>query len=62
MDSEIKKITMKDIAAEAGVSITTVSKILNHVDMHISEATRERALGLAQRYHYCSILYIVNVQ
>jgi LacI family transcriptional regulator len=43
---------MKDIAARAGVSITTVSKILNNVDMHISEATRERVLGLVQQYHY----------
>ena len=48
----MKKKTMKDIAMEAGVSITTVSKILNHVDMHISEATRERVLGLVQQYHY----------
>lgn len=43
---------MKDIAAEAGVSITTVSKILNNVDMHISEATREKVLGLVQQHHY----------
>jgi LacI family transcriptional regulator len=49
---KMKKTTMKDIAAEAGVSITTVSKILNNVDMHISEATRERVLGLVQQYHY----------
>lgn len=48
----MKKVTMKDIAAEAGVSITTVSKILNRVDMHISEATREKVLGLARQYHY----------
>lgn len=48
----MKKTTMKDIAAEAGVSITTVSKILNNVDMHISEATREKVLGLVQQYHY----------
>lgn len=48
----MKKTTMKDIAAEAGVSITTVSKILNNVDMHISEATREKVLGLVRQYHY----------
>jgi LacI family transcriptional regulator len=48
----MKKTTMKDIAAEAGVSITTVSKILNNMDMHISEATKERVLGLVQQYHY----------
>lgn len=48
----MKKTTMKDIAKAAGVSITTVSKILNNVDMHISEATREKVLGLVQEYHY----------
>jgi LacI family transcriptional regulator len=48
----MKKTTMKDIAAEAGVSITTVSKILNNMDMHISDATKERVLGLVQQYHY----------
>ncbi|MCI8374152.1 MAG: LacI family transcriptional regulator [Lachnospiraceae bacterium] len=48
----MKKATMKDIAEAAGVSITTVSKILNHVDMHISEATKERVLELVQEYNY----------
>ena len=48
----MKKATMKDIAAETGVSITTVSKILNNVDMHISEATRERVLSVAKQRHY----------
>jgi len=48
----MKKVTMKDIAEKAGVSTTTVSKILNNVDMHISEATRARVLGLVQEYHY----------
>lgn len=48
----MKKATMKDIAQAAGVSITTVSKILNNVDMHISEATREKVLGLVQEYNY----------
>ena len=47
---------MKDIAAEAVVSVTTVFKILNNVDMHISEVTRERVLGLVQQYHYIFIL------
>jgi LacI family transcriptional regulator len=46
------KTTMKDIAAKAGVSITTVSKILNNADMHISEATKEKVLGLVKQYHY----------
>ncbi|MBC5690083.1 LacI family DNA-binding transcriptional regulator [Mediterraneibacter sp. NSJ-55] len=48
----MKKVTMKDIAREAGVSITTVSKILNNVDMHISEATKERVMELVKAYNY----------
>ncbi len=48
----MKKTTMKDIAQAAGVSITTVSKILNNVDMHISEATRQKVLGLVKEYNY----------
>lgn len=43
---------MKDIAEAAGVSITTVSKILNNVDMHISEATKEKVMGLVREYNY----------
>lgn len=48
----MEKTTMKDIAGEAGVSITTVSKILNNVDMHISEATKEKVLALVKKHHY----------
>lgn len=48
----MKKPTMKDIAQAAGVSITTVSKILNNVDMHISEATRQKVLDLVKEYNY----------
>lgn len=48
----MKKCTMKDIAEEAGVSITTVSKIFNKIDMHISEATRKRVLDIAERRMY----------
>lgn len=45
-------ITMKDIAREAGVSITTVSKIINNKDMNISEQTRQRVLEIAKRENY----------
>lgn len=43
---------MKDVAQAAGVSITTVSKILNNVDMHISEATKKRVLELVDELDY----------
>lgn len=48
----MKKTTMKDIAEAAGVSITTVSKILNNADMHISEATKKKVLGLVEELNY----------
>lgn len=48
----MKKTTMKDIAEAASVSITTVSKILNNVDMHISESTRKKVLDLANELNY----------
>lgn len=46
------KITLKEIAAIAGVSTTTVSKILNKKDQKLSEATRQRVLKIADEYNY----------
>ena len=40
--------TMKRIAGELGVSITTVSKVLNNHD-DISDATRTRVLARSRR-------------
>lgn len=47
-----KSITIKEIAAEAKVSIATVSMVLNKKDKKISEATREKILYIAQKYNY----------
>src|SRR5687767_2358933 len=49
-----KMITLKDIAKEAGVSTTTVSRILNGRDSGITirEDTRERVLAVAQTLGY----------
>lgn len=44
--------TIKDIANEAGVSVTTVSKILNNKDLDISPATRERVLAIIKEFNY----------
>ena len=41
------RITMKEIAKMANVSATTVSKVLNHRDMGISEATKEKIFSIA---------------
>src|SRR3954466_14636024 len=43
--------TMKRIAVELGVSITTVSKVLNHHN-DISEATRTRVLAKVEELGY----------
>ncbi len=45
-------VTMKDIAEKAGVSSATVSKILNGVDQHISERTRQRVLKIVEDMGY----------
>lgn len=45
-------MNIRDIARIAGVSASTVSKILNKNDGDISEATREKVLKIVQEYHY----------
>lgn len=44
--------TMIEIAKVAGVSIATVSRVLNNVDHPISEKTRQRILKLAKELNY----------
>ncbi len=48
-----KKVTLRDIANEAGVSVATVSYVLNdRPDQKISEAKRKKILQLANLYRY----------
>lgn len=48
-----KQVTLRDIANEAGVSIATVSYVLNdRQDQKISDAKRKKILQLANLYHY----------
>ncbi len=47
----MKKVTIKDIAREAGVSISTVSNALNGVNV-LKPETREHILEVADRLHY----------
>ena len=45
------KVTIKDVAKEAGVSISTVSNALNGIDV-LNPDTRERILKVASRLNY----------
>lgn len=44
--------TLKDIAAEANVSVATVSYVLNNTDNPVSDETRSRILEIAKRLNY----------
>ncbi|MBP1754541.1 MAG: sugar kinase [Firmicutes bacterium] len=45
-------MTIKDIAKLAGVSISTVSKIMNNKDENINIETRNRVLKIVKEYNY----------
>ena len=47
-----RKVRLKDIADETGVSIGTVSYVLNHADVPISEEVRTRVLAAAKKLNY----------
>ena len=54
-------MTIKEIASLAGVSISTVSKIINHKDASISPETRERVLKLVKEFNYAPYSGTVSV-
>ena len=43
-------MTIKDIAREAGYSVGTVSRVLNHSEI-VSEKARKRILEVVDKYH-----------
>ena len=50
-----RKVGIQDVAREAGVSVGTVSKVLNPMspaNIRISEATRRKVLALAEKLNY----------
>lgn len=44
-------VTIKDVAKEAGVAISTVSNVLNHVDI-VSEETKQKVLDAVNKLNY----------
>ena len=46
-----KTFTIRDIASEAGVSIGTVSRVMNHAG-NVDSALRERILSVMRKNHY----------
>ncbi len=48
-----RKVTIKDVAREAGVSVATVSYVVNHrTDLRISDATRKKVLQVINLLNY----------
>lgn len=45
-------VTIYDVASLAHVSVTTISKILNHKDFDISEETRQTVLGVIKELNF----------
>lgn len=55
------KVTIKDIAEKAGVSITTVSQILNNKGSRFSEETRRKVLQVIEEYDYKPDFFASNL-
>ena len=46
-------MSLREIARQAGVSVATVSRVVNDVDRNkVSDETRDRVLGIARAMHY----------
>lgn len=50
-DTKSKSMTIKDVAREAGVSVASVSRVMNGHD-NVLPQTRERILEVVERLHY----------
>lgn len=55
------KITIKKIAELAGVSVTTVSQILNNKGNRFSEKTRRKVLDIVEEYDYKPDFFAANL-
>lgn len=52
MASREKRITILDIAREAGVSTATVSRVLNNTDYPVKESVRRKIQKVAEKFNY----------
>ena len=52
---------IKDLARIAGVSPSTVSKIMHQKDDNISAETREHVLSIAKQYNYVPALSLIHI-
>lgn len=55
------KLTIKQIAEMAGVSVTTVSQILNNKGTRFSAETRQRVWEIVNKYHYKPDFFASNL-
>ena len=55
------RITIKDIAKMSGLSITSVSLILNGKDVRVSQEKRDNVLSIAKQYGYIPNSYAVGL-
>ena len=54
-------MTIKDIARLAGVSASTVSKVINGKDEHINPLTRSRVLEIVKEYNFTPYSTVKNI-
>lgn len=55
------KLTIKEIADMAGVSVTTVSQIINNKGSRFSEKTRSKVLAVVEEYDYKPDYFASNI-
>lgn len=55
------KLTIRQIAEMAGVSVTTVSQILNHKGRRFSAETRQRVNDIVEKYQYKPDFFASNL-
>ena len=55
------RVTIKDVAKEAGVSISTVSKALNRVE-GVTDETREAIENIARKMNYVPNLMGIQIE